>query len=456
MQEVVKMGIGIRIDNELAKIGEVRKDKSKRMKDSGIEWIGEIPEEWELKPLRAIFQERKEKNNPIKTKNILSLTAEQGVIPYNKKSRVGGNKPKEDLTKYHLTYKNDIVMNSMNILSGAVGLSKYFGAISPVYYSFYTRNNAYNPDYYYRLFQTEAFQKNLFGLGNGIVIRKSKSSGKLNTIRMRIPMFKLNSLILPVPSIEEQKRISLFLNKKVDKIDNIIKKVKNSIDDFSKYKEALIIEVTTKGLNQNVRMKDSRIAWIGEAPEHWKLVKAKYVIYKLSRERIMNGNTIICSNSGKTILRGERNTGLVSETQHDYQGVEVGDLLIHGMDTWHGAIAISKYRGDCTSVVHVCDSNQNKEYLAYFLRMLAIKQVYKAISNGVRENTSDFRSWEKVGDIVIALPSIYEQEQIVDYLNNKCLEIDKIIEAKEQLIEELESYKKSLIYEYVTGKKQVN
>ena len=120
---------------------------------------------------------------------------------------------------------------------------------------------------------------------------------------------------------------------------------------------------------------------------------------------------------------------MVASSDDIYQGVRKGDLLIHGMDTWHGAIAVSNYNGKCTPVVHVCDSNENKRYIAYYLQALAYKKVYKAISNGVRENTSDFRSWNKAGSINILIPPTEEQNAIANLLDKKCNEIEDMIEG---------------------------
>lgn len=125
------------------------------------------------------------------------------------------------------------------------------------------------------------------------------------------------------------------------------------------------------------------------------------------------------------------------------------------MDTWHGAIALSEYKGKITRVVHVCDSKHDKRFITYYLQQLAFNGVYKLISNGVRGNTSDFRSWDKVADIYIALPNHEEQISIADYLDVKCAEIDAIIAQKQEQLAILSDYKKSIIYEYVTGKKEV-
>ena len=187
------------------------------MKDTKIKWLGEIPDSWQLKKIKYVLQERIEKNNPVRTTYILSLTAKQGVIPYDEKEG-GGNKPKEDVSAYRLAYPGDIVMNSMNILSGSVGLSQYFGCVSPVYYMLRPKEKDDDVRYYNYIFQTTLFQRSLFGLGNGILIKES-GNGKLNIIRMRIPMDKFGGLYIPIAPKDKQKKISDFLDAKCGEID---------------------------------------------------------------------------------------------------------------------------------------------------------------------------------------------------------------------------------------------
>ena len=140
-------------------------------KPSNIEWMGEIPKHWDLLRLKRIFQERKERNNPVVTDFILSLTAKQGVVPVAEKEGAGGNKPKEDLTLYNVARENDLLVNCMNVVSGAAGVSKWGGAISPVYYALFPRNeDKYNVWYYHRIFRLITFQRSLLGLGKGILI----------------------------------------------------------------------------------------------------------------------------------------------------------------------------------------------------------------------------------------------------------------------------------------------
>lgn len=203
------------------------------MKDSGVEWLGKVPEHWEIKSIKVILNERKEKNDPIKTSEILSLTIDRGVIPYSERG-AGGNKSKNDLTAYMLAYPGDIVLNSMNVIFGSVGLSKYFGAVSPVYYMLRPRKHKDNVEYFSQIFLSETFQRSLLGLGNGILM-----------IRMRIPMEKLNKQTLPYPPCQEQKCIANFLDHQTAKIDVLIAKATQAISLMQERRTALISAAVT-------------------------------------------------------------------------------------------------------------------------------------------------------------------------------------------------------------------
>lgn len=425
----------------------------REMKDSGIRWIGRIPNNWELRKIKYTLIQRTENNNPIVTKDILSLTAKQGVIPLSEKEG-GGNKPKEDFSAYRLAYPGDIVMNSMNVLSGSVGLSKYFGCVSPVYYMLRPCKKEDDVRYYNYIFQTKMFQLSLFGLGNGILIKESEN-GKFNTIRMRISMDSLGNLYIPVTSSVNQKRIANFLDSKCAEIDSLYADIEKQIETMEAYKKSVITEAVTKGLEPNVEIGSSRIFYMAPYNKSWRLSKIGYECTKLWRPFNTDDTPLICTNKGKIAIRPEEMSGKMVSEDNAMQGIHKGDIAIHGMDTWHGAIAISKYDGKITRVVHVCDSFNDKRFIVYYLQQLAFNGVYKLISNGVRGNTSDFRSWDKVKNIYIALPSVDEQTVIADYLDAKCAEIDSLISDKQKQLTLLEDYKKSLIYEYVTGKKEV-
>ena len=424
------------------------------MKDTKIKWLGEIPDSWQLKKIKYVLQERIEKNNPVRTTYILSLTAKQGVIPYDEKEG-GGNKPKEDVSAYRLAYPGDIVMNSMNILSGSVGLSQYFGCVSPVYYMLRPKEKDDDVRYYNYIFQTTLFQRSLFGLGNGILIKES-GNGKLNTIRMRIPMDKFGGLYIPIAPKDKQKKISDFLDAKCGETDILIKNIQEEIDVLEDYKKSVISEGVTRGLDCDSALKDSGIFYMGPIKETWSISKIGYICTKLSRGFLPEDTALVCSNKGKVLVRDENAVGKMVSEDNAMQGIKKGDIAIHGMDTWHGAIALSEYAGKITRVVHVCDSTEDKRFVVYYMQYLAFQGVYKLISNGVRGNTSDFRSWDKVKDIYIPLPeSREEQKKICDHLDLVCKEIETAIDNKREQLDMLEQYKKATIYEYVTGKKEV-
>ena len=422
---------------------------------NAMEWAGEIPENWDAKRLKIIFTERKEKNNPEKTNFILSLGASYGVIPYSDKEG-GGNKAKEDLEDYKLAYENDIVMNSMNIVSGAVGKSRYFGCVSPVYYVFYPSNKLlYNEDYFCYVFQTIPFQRSLFGLGNGILVKES-STGTLNTVRLRIPMEKLGVQLLPIPPIEEQNQIVEYLDKKIPTINIILEKTRSTIEDYKQLKKSIISETLSKSLNGNKHFKKSGIEWIKEIPENWDIKRGKTILTLLNRSVKDDDEVITCFRDGEVTLRSNRReTGFTFSIQEDgYQGIEPGDLVVHGMDGFAGAIGISDSRGKSTPVLNVMDSSQNKKYIMYYLRNMAYNGVFISLSTGIRIRTCD-TNWNKIKNILFAIPPIEEQNQIVEYLDKKIAEIDRLIEIKNELIQNLEKYKKTVIYEAVTGKKEV-
>ena len=425
------------------------------MKDSGLPWLGKYPVSWTLKKIKYCLQERIEKNNPVRTTNILSLTAKQGVIPYGEKEG-GGNKPKEDVRDYRLAYPGDIVMNSMNILSGSVGLSQCFGCVSPVYYMLRPWDPVEDVRFYSYIFQTTVFQRSLYGLGNGILIKES-GNGKLNTIRMRIPMDKFGNLFVPVASSEDQHRIADFLDAKCAEIDALTADIQSQVDTLEQYKRSVITETVTKGLYPDAKMKDSGIAWANYVPAHWVSSKIKYEVFPLQRLVHSSDLVMTCFRDGEVTLRQNRREDgfTISITENGYQGVEVGDLVIHGMDAFAGAIGCSDSRGKITPVVHVCKTTGNNRFFMYVLRSMAANDVLMSFAEGIRVRSSDFRNFNKLGKFPIEMPPVNEQNEIVDFLDHKCGKIDAIIIQKKKQLETIEEYKKSLIFEYVTGKKEV-
>ena len=423
-------------------------------KDSGISWLGEYPSDWELKKIKYCLQERVEKNNPVRTTEILSLTAKQGVIPYDQKEG-GGNKPKEDVSAYRLAYPGDIVMNSMNILSGSVGLSQYFGCVSPVYYMLRPWKVTEDVRYYNYTFQTTMFQRSLFGLGNGILIKES-GNGKLNTIRMRIPMDKFGELFIPVAPIDEQQRIADFLDAKCAEIDALVADIQSQIDTLEQYKRSVITETVTKGLNPDAEMRDSGIQWIGDMPAHWGVIRGKYILRYMQKPVRENDGVITCFRDGEVTLRSNRREDgfTMSDKEIGYQGIDVGDLVVHGMDGFAGAIGISDSRGKASPVLNVLDTDQCKRYIMYYLRSMAYSDVFLALATGIRVRSCDLR-WNKLAELSYPVPPLDEQNAIVKHIDSVLSKADAVIADKEAQLATLDEYKKSLIFEYVTGKKEV-
>lgn len=429
----------------------------REMKDSGIQWLREYPANWNLIKIKYCLKERVEKNNPVRTTDILSLTAKQGVIPYDQKEG-GGNKPKEDVSAYRLAYPGDIVMNSMNILSGSVGLSNYFGCVSPVYYMLRPIDKSEDVRFYNYIFQSTVFQRSLYGLGNGILIKES-GNGKLNTIRMRIPIDKFGGLFIPVAPIQEQKKIADFLDAKCSEIDALIADIQTQIDTLEQYKRSIITEAVTKGMNPDVEMKDSGNQYWGRIPTNWHLSDIKYLFEIVKRIAGKEGYDILSvTQKGIKIKDISNNEGQVAESYANYQFVYPGDFVMNHMDLLTGWVDCSKLFGVTSPdyrVFRLRDKNNSLSYYKYIMQTCYMNRIFYSLGQGVsnlgrwRLQTSSFNNF------MVPVPPVEVQESISNYLDKKCTEINACIDDKQRQLEVLEEYKKSLIYEYVTGKKEV-
>ena len=412
------------------------------MKDSGISWVGEIPKEWSVWRNKYIFKITKDIVLPSKSYQLLSLTT-TGIK--EKDENDNGGKVPENYDGYQIVKENDLVMCLFDLDCSAVfsGLSPYNGMISPAYKVLKVKKRIAHEPYYRYWF-------NYVGLK-----RFYKQYSK--SLRFTLNADEFNRLFSLLPPLDEQQRIAEFLNRECGKIDGLKADIQAQIDTLEQYKRSVITEAVTHGLNPSASMKDRGVDYIDKIKSDWRITKIGFVCSKLTRGFSAEDPALICSNNGSVMLRDEEKAcGKMVSEDNAMQGIHIGDIAIHGMDTWHGAIGFSKIKGKITRVVHVCDSTEDKRFIVYYLKSLAYQNVYKLISNGVRGNTSDFRSWDKVRDIYICLPATKKEEnEICDYLDAQCENIDMIIADKKSQIETLDGYKKSLIYEYVTGKKEV-
>lgn len=331
-------------------------------KDSGVKWIGEIPGHWKVMRLSQIAYDHFISNKKIHHQNLLSLS--YGQIIRKDINGTNGLLP-ASFDTYQVVEEGNIILRLTDLQNDhkslRVGLVKETGIITSAYLCLAPKNMVYSKYLYFQLHACD-IKKVFYSMGDGL--RQS-----LNFDGMR----KLASVI---PPLSEQQAIVTYLDTKVAKIDEYISIAEKKIAALEELKQTIIAEAVTRGIHKEVPMKDSGVFWQPQIPKSWSVTLIKHILYKMKRSRPINAEILICSNKGTVFKRGESKTGLISDDESIYQGVKSGDLLIHGMDTWHGAIAISNYNGMCTPVVHVCESTQNKAYIAYYLRNMATAKVF--------------------------------------------------------------------------------
>ena len=387
-----------------------------------------------------------------------------GVIPYSEKGAVGNN-ASEDIDRYFLVEPNDIVMNSMNVIIGSVGKSKYKGCLSQVYHVLRIRNKDKSfVDYYDYLFATRQFQRKLVGYGNGILEH-----------RMRIPMSKLKSVEIPQPKRREQLLIATYLDEKTSKTEKLIKLHYTAIERLEEYKQSVITEAVTKGLNPNVKMKDSIINFVKKIPETFYEIRAKYLVsvssgLSISKAEYVNdgvdylhyGN--IHSNSESCLnLRFTE----MPKIPYFYNNKKVSAYLNEGdlvfcdtSEDLQGAgkhIYVKSLNGNSVlsgshTILAKSKTEFNSAYLSYLFRGTEIKSTIESQVYGIKVYSM---SQSILKNTWVILPKNEEQFEIVNFLDKKTEEIDLLIQIKKDKIEKLNEYKKSLIYEAVTGKIEV-
>lgn len=415
---------------------------TRAMKYSGIEWIGEIPANWDFDKGKYHFTNNKYVVG-IKSANYdrLALTM-NGVIHRNKEDNEGLQP--SDFNTYQLLKKNELVfklIDLQNVSTSRIGLAHDTGIVSPAYVILHA-NNDINPSFAEKFFLMMWYREIFNALGDAGV-RSNLNAGDLLNVRT------------PVPPIDEQNKIADYLDKKCGEIDAITAKIQEQIATLEEYKKSVISEAVTKGLNPNTPMKDSGIEWIGKIPANWDIKKGKYCLSYLQKPVKQTDEVITCFRDGQVTLRKNRREDgfTMSDKEIGYQGIDVGDLIVHGMDGFAGAIGISDSRGKASPVLNVLDTTQNKSYIMYYLRSMAYNGVFIALATGIRVRTCD-TNWGKLKELPYPLPSKEEQDRIVDYINKRLSQTNDIIADKQKQIETLEEYKKTLIYEYVTGKKE--
>lgn len=414
------------------------------MKDSGAAWIGNIPKAWCVDKLKYHLK-RNEPRNP-GNQQVLSLYREYGVIPKDSRDD-NHNITSEDTSKYKYVKKGNFVVNKMKAWQGSVAVSDFEGIVSPAYYVYEFTDVKLDKKFFHYLLRSS--YKDEF----------RRLSGGIREGQWDLPSDALDNILIVFPEIGKQERIAAFLDVKCSEIDALSMDVQAEIDTLEEYKSSVIIEKVTKGLDPNAEMQNSGVEWIGIIPSTW---SSHPVYYYFGERKVKNYDlkeqNLLSLSYGK-IIRKDINTngGLLPASFSTYNIVEAGDIIIRptdlqndkrslrtGLVTEHGIIT-SAY------IDLMPKTGVNSKYFYYLLHAYDIMKVFYNMGNGVRQGLN----YSEFSKLMVVAPSEEEQQEIVDYLDNKCAEIDFIIETKKKQLTILEEYKIAIIYEYVTGKKEV-
>lgn len=432
---------------------------AREMKDSGIEWIGEIPIGWETANIRKFFsfgkglpitkEDLRESGSPVISYGQIHSKANNGITIKPELLRYVD-------TDFIITNPESLVRNGDFVFADTsedlegCGNSVYIDiddAIFAGYHTIILKNKGKTDNRYFAfLFQSDAWRKQIRGRVSGV---------KVFSISQRI----LRDVSMLIPPNKEQKKIADYLDKECSQIDSVIEQTRASIEEYKKLKQAVITQAVTKGIRPDRLMKDSGVEWIETIPEDWEIVRGKALFTEVNN-RSEDGSEELLTVSQYTGVtpRSQKNVNMFeAETLEGYKICEIGDIPANTMWLWAGAIGVSEYRGVISPSYNIYRQNTNcfdSHYLDSLLRAVPLVQHYESLSTGIR--ASRLRLYpQQFLNIRFPVPPLEEQREIVFYLQEKTKEIDNLIIKKEKAVEELESYKKSLIYEYVTGKKEV-
>ena len=406
-------------------------------KDSGIQWIGEIPSHWEARKMKYIFIERSEKNHP--NEPVLCATQSQGVIPQSIYTNrvVVVNKGFDGLK---FVKEGDFVI-SLRSFEGGIEYAYYQGIISAAY-TILVPNRKAESNYWRYLFKSHPF----------IQLLKTCVTGIREGQNINYPL--LSRKFLPVPPLSEQERIVNFLEGKTQKIDKYIADKEREIQLLKELKEAEIAKAVTQGLNPNVKMKDSGIPWIGMIPEHWETTKINSV-FKERREKVSDKIYPPLSVS-KQGITPQLESAVKTDNGDNRKKVKEGDFVVNSRSDRKGSCGISPYTGSVSLINIVLQPRSDIEgkYFHFLFRSNNYIEEYYRIGRGIVADLWTTR-YSEMRNIIVPIPPINEQRAIVEYINNKCSKVDSLITEFEAEIGHLKEYKQRLIADCVTGQIKV-
>lgn len=411
-----------------------------KYKDSGVEWLGEIPTSWELRRLGSYFKERRSK---VSDKDFAPLSVtKQGILP-----QLASAAKTNDGDNRKLVRDGDFVINSRSDRKGSSGVALEDGSVSLINIVMEPQN-VYPPFCNY-LLKGNAFIEEFYRNGHGIV-------ADLWTTRYD----EMKNIKIGMPSEDEQTAIADFLDEKVGKVDEAIAQKEHLIELLNERKQIIIQNAVTKGLNPNAPMKDSGIEWIGQIPEHWEVKRAKF-LFSESDARSLEGNEELLSVSHMTGVtpRSEKNVNMF--LAEDYSGSKIckqGDLVFNIMWAWMGALGVSPTHG-IVSPAYGVFSQKNETfhpvYLEWLLKSLKYLEYYNKVSTGLHSSRLRFYP-HMFFNMFMGYPAFTEQQEIVSQVQSQSLKIENVITQAEQSIEKLKEYKATLINSAVTGKIDVS
>lgn len=429
----------------------------RQMKDSGIEWLGNIPETWNVTPIKYLLEENKKKNKDFDERNALQF--KMGAIVKKIKDNDEIDNLEGTYSKYIIVNEGDVVVNGLNLsfdfITQRVALVEERGLITSTYFVV-TPSDEIDERFLNYLLKSYDNCKALHSMGRGL-----RSILTFNE-------FRKYSLVYPL--VDEQEKIANYLDRKVALIDNIIEKTKKSIEEYKKYKQSLITEIVTKGLNPDVKMKDSGVEWIGNIPEHWDIIKLRFLgslhngISKRADQFGSGTPFVSYGDAYKNYELPYEVEGLVDATdadKHNYS-IQKGDVLftrtsetieeIGFASTCMKTIEDATFAGFLIRFRPYSNDAIDGYYSKYFFRSDMHRRFFVKEMNLV---TRASLSQGLLKKLPVILPPIEEQNDVGLFLEEKCNEINNTINQKSKIIVKLESYKKSLIYEVVTGKKEI-